>query len=77
VIRADSRFFEETAAMARPVSNAARMKLEWLHRGAARPPNAQNGVRDIASLLIMIEIFREFRGAFLVLEMRGDFEVVR
>jgi hypothetical protein len=53
------------------------MKLERLPRSAARPPNAQNGVRDIASLLIMAGIFREFRGAFLVLERRGDFEVVR
>jgi hypothetical protein len=40
-------------------------------------PNAQNGVRDIASLIIMIGIFREFCGAFLVVELRGDFEVVR
>jgi hypothetical protein len=53
------------------------MKLERSRRGAARPPNAPNGVGDIASLLIMIGIFGEFREAFLVLGRRGDFEVVR
>ena len=53
------------------------MKLEQIGRTAAGPPNAQNGVRDIASLLIVIGIFREFRGTFLFLELRGDFEAVR
>jgi hypothetical protein len=60
VIRADSRFFEEAAVLVQPISNNARMKLDWLRRGAVRPPNASNGVRDIASLLIMIGIFRRF-----------------
>jgi hypothetical protein len=52
------------------------MKLERLCRTAARPANARFGRRDIASLLIMIGIFREFRGAFLGLERRVDFELV-
>jgi hypothetical protein len=52
------------------------MKLERLRRRAARPANARFGRRDIASLLIMIEIIREFRRAFFVLDRRRDFEVV-
>jgi hypothetical protein len=69
--------FEDRAIVAVPGSNDARMKLEWFRRSAARPSNARFGRRDIASLLIMIGIFREFRGAFLVFGRRGDFEVVR
>lgn len=56
VIRADSRLFEESAAMASPASNAARMKLEWFRRAVAAPPNVQNGFRDIASPLFMMGI---------------------
>jgi len=59
--------FEAVALAVRLGSNEPRMKLEWVHRSAVRRPNAQNGVRDIASLLVMIGIFREFREAF-----RGD-----
>ena len=52
---------------------------------AVSSPNAQNGVRDIASLLIMIGIFRAFRGAFLpngflrgfFVELIFDLEVVQ
>jgi hypothetical protein len=69
--------FEDAAVFVQPISNNARMMLEWLRLGALRPPNAPNGVRDIASLLIMIGIFREFREAFLVLGRRGNFEVMR
>jgi hypothetical protein len=32
------------------------MKLEWLSRAEARQPNALNGVRDIASLFIMMRV---------------------
>ena len=60
VIRADSRLFEDAGAIGRQESNEARMKLERLRRGAARPANARFGRRDIASLLIMIGIFVMF-----------------
>jgi hypothetical protein len=56
--------FEAVALVVRLGSNGLRMKLERFRRRAVCRPNAQNGVRDIASLLIMIGIIREFRGAF-------------
>jgi hypothetical protein len=59
--------FEAAALVAGACSNEPRMKLEWVRRSAERRPDAQNGVRDIASLPIMIEFCRGFREAF-----RGD-----
>ena len=61
------------------------MKRERLRRMAVSSPNAQNGVRDIASLLIMIGIFMDFRGAFFaewissafLVELIFGFEVVK
>ena len=56
--------FEAAALVIGAFSNEPRMKLEWLRRSAVRRPNAQNGVRDIASLPIMIGFCREFRETF-------------
>ncbi len=49
-------------------ADEARMKFEWYSRRAARDSNAPFGRRDIASLLNMTGIYKEFRGAFLVFE---------